>query len=674
MNYGIFFSLNREHSDLTNRIVVFNYRGIEISEWEKIGSTRYPIYVYISPYFINFEVHVSNNENDRSHTHFSLFRIPLDKGMISGGDFTDMLKRSYSALFNEDPDHKILQLLLKSYNSQKNKYKSYSTLQVFNKEQNEDKPFYLIRKIILDFLFDLDRSASVFDMSPNSVALLSKVCRNQLFNAIVKKARFYFSQEEYYINKQAVVRKTILPQFIQNAKDWNNFIRTGDNEYLFHSSGWCDDVESELVDMFRPVKDEKIDIPIKNNENWKEMWDLSINWLVKRFSFRNTLTMFFPSYKETPAKNIGKHGKMKFGLIFCQYFLVIFVSIFFLVNLYRFLILIPLAALVYWIIAIYKKKWHSALNLLLPRLWAIIMSTWIVLICNTEILKCFCDLELNWGNYCLQVLIILAIMFLFVVEIKKVNPFVTSRNKFLSSGWIITLGFVYSLVIGIALSSFASKKILGNTTYLKDFLNTAILERQSLDMDECYSYLGRTFINECLDPGKADQYMKRVERIINNDSLSIDSIIGKNPICSQEIKFEKLPNKWNNLLGSEVNHSRLMYIVCSDILSDTICYGISHYYEIPMQTFSDHDNRQCLSLFKKLMTYKLSANSYFDSLKYLKFSNNPVSTNLSVEKKLISGIYIRYFPAFLTIFSCISMFIGVFLQVIIEDKKITEAI
>lgn len=71
--------------------------------------------------------------------------------MISGGDFTDMLKRSYSALFNEDPDHKILQLLLKSYNSQKNKYKSYSTLQVFNKEQNEDKPFYLIRKIILDF-------------------------------------------------------------------------------------------------------------------------------------------------------------------------------------------------------------------------------------------------------------------------------------------------------------------------------------------------------------------------------------------------------------------------------------------------------------------------------------------------------------------------------------------
>ena len=171
------------------------------------------------------------------------------------------------------------------------------------------------------------------------------------------------------------------------------------------------------------------------------------------------------------------------------------------------------------------------------------MSTWIVLICNTEILKCFCDLELNWGNYCLQVLIILAIMFLFVVEIKKVNPFVTSRNKFLSSGWIITLGFVYSLVIGIALSSFASKKILGNTTYLKDFLNTAILERQSLDMDECYSYLGRTFINECLDPGKADQYMKRVERIINNDSLSIDSIIGKNPICSQEIKFEKLPNK-----------------------------------------------------------------------------------------------------------------------------------
>ncbi|WP_302408811.1 hypothetical protein, partial [Bacteroides congonensis] len=131
---------------------------------------------------------------------------------------------------------------------------------------------------------------------------------------------------------------------------------------------------------------------------------------------------------------------------------------------------------------------------------------------------------------------------------------------------------------------------------------------------------------------------------------------------------------WNNLLGSEVNHSRLMYIVCSDILSDTICYGISHYYEIPMQTFSDHDNWQCLSLFKKLMTYKLSANSYFDSLKYLKFSNNPVSTNLFVEKKLISGIYIRYFPAFLTIFSCISMFIGVFLQVIIEDKKITEAI
>lgn len=195
MNYGIFFSLNREHSDLTNRIVVFNYRGIEISEWEKIGSTRYPIYVYISPYFINFEVHVSNNENDRSHTHFSLFRIPLDKGMISGGDFTDMLKRSYSALFNEDPDHKILQLLLKSYNSQKNKYKSYSTLQVFNKEQNEDKPFYLIRKIILDFLFDLDRSASVLICLPIALPYCLKCVEISSLTRLSKRPDFIFPKK-----------------------------------------------------------------------------------------------------------------------------------------------------------------------------------------------------------------------------------------------------------------------------------------------------------------------------------------------------------------------------------------------------------------------------------------------------------------------------------------------
>lgn len=708
MNYGRFFSLNKEKSNIVDGILFFDYRRIKVESY-KTGSARFPIYVYISPNYVTFELHVHKGvEDEGEHAHFSLFKIPLDENAIKDTNFTDMLRGAYFASFRYDVEDDWFKFL---YDNKSGGKKSYSTLQAFDdnrgvSERNDDdklndnnpidnkleegdwkegnKPsFRLLRELLLDFLFDLDQKESVFNISPYSIALLSKICRNPLFNAIVKKARYYYYQKEFYTYNKNKAKEVSLLLLVQKAKDWNNLIKTEESEFLFHNSGWCRDVEPEMIEMFSENR-----CSSKNfsqdfyKKEWDEMWNMSQNWLLKRFSFKNSIIFFFtPVENNFIVKKINSFSqrrkyveKFRSPLISLQKALfnkgipLLLFIIFVLMISDHFLYTVLILLILIFSGVFKSSKRGAVINLMLPRLWATIVSTWIVLMCNTEILKNFCDLEMDGKVLSLQFVIIVLILFFFRAETKKANPFLPRGNRIVSSCWIITLGLIYSLITGVALSSFASDKILINSSFLKDFLHKNITERPIFEMNDCYSYLAKTFYYDCVGVKDKDSYRRRCEHIINRDSLLIDHIVKENKFNTQELDFGYLNEKWNCLLSNEKNRYRLMCVICLDIINEKD--NFLNYR--PGYNYKDADFHS-LFLFKKLMKTNLTSYSYFDSLKYFTFKNGCFNRQLFVEIEFC-GFYIRYFPVFLALFSCISMFIGVFLQTIIENKKITEAI
>lgn len=194
------------------------------------SAPEYPVYVAISPHSVYFKVHIAEGD---LHGHFDLFTIPLDKGMITDSNFTEMLRKAYitqiSSSRSENEIMKFLYRHLEQDSEEKQepgksdmekKYITYSTLDVFNRER-ENTNYYLLRKLILDFLYDLDHT-SVFSLSPYSNALLSKLCENHLFNAILRKARYYYYRQ---LKEDKNMQQLVTPTFLQKAKDWNTTIR-----------------------------------------------------------------------------------------------------------------------------------------------------------------------------------------------------------------------------------------------------------------------------------------------------------------------------------------------------------------------------------------------------------------------------------------------------------------
>ncbi|MCD8179346.1 MAG: hypothetical protein LUE98_18880 [Tannerellaceae bacterium] len=333
MNYGRFFVLDSRTEDgLNEGFIRFRYRGLKIPDNKcSQESPKYPIYVCFAKDRIDFRVHYSTNER---HMHCLLLSLPLKNIPELKDELIDPVSQAYGTTFplgypkgenmkNENTyflytlinEDRIIQSTLVS-----GKGYSYSDLSVFdifdnngNLKMPKDQINRFIRKLILDFIFDLDHSL-VFENVPYYDYTIDCLKSSFFFSALRNKCRFYYYREIIVGNNSENVH-ALYGEYLANAEqDWCRSIRNPQSEYIFNKckyigenkdrgKGWFLSPEEEMLEVYNRGKLENDAYETMNYKSWiggksnkmshetnlrrdiQEDRNATARWFFRRYSF-----------------------------------------------------------------------------------------------------------------------------------------------------------------------------------------------------------------------------------------------------------------------------------------------------------------------------------------------------------------------------------------------------
>jgi hypothetical protein len=344
MNYGKFFKLNNKKSDLSCGITCYDYIWLHDDK----GSQEFPIYVTIGKDSIDFHAHYHddyetfNGEHKYKHSHNTILSLPLSANLDVKDGLTGALVEGYKTNFpRHEPEGSsyLWELHWKTFRKngmekcgKDGKFKeldmSYFELDTFvDKEKNEmtwkdlmeeahkeartfiDEDGYIeakekdtnskkihrfIRKLILDFLFDLEHT-KVFQTSSHYEHISVKLKENFFFSALISKANFYYWREmilkiKKYEDKQ---HSAYIEYYLKAEREWTKCIRSPKAPINFNDfkDKWFDDPEKEIDKVYgKDLK--KIDKIIKSYKNKQQKEDtkksrkLSSKWLAWHYAWK----------------------------------------------------------------------------------------------------------------------------------------------------------------------------------------------------------------------------------------------------------------------------------------------------------------------------------------------------------------------------------------------------
>lgn len=288
MNYGRFFEFDFESSYLQKGIAVFNYRWLKRKDSGDKKSPRYPIYLTFTPESFSFNLHLlkenkGDTANPWSHYHHTIIEIRLSSNVDVAKGLNESLNNAYGAQFPlkakkntggdiKTIDDELLKIIEESFKKQDCTINSYSQLACFEPETEKDyvetaknRTPHLLRKIILDFLYDLEFT-NVFKNIVFYDELASKLKENFLFSALMNKTRYYYYRTE--LNAKEVVDcllrmepnsdiercdRELIFHFEQYGKaetEWVNSILDHRAMSVFHESPWFDEAYEELEQVY----------------------------------------------------------------------------------------------------------------------------------------------------------------------------------------------------------------------------------------------------------------------------------------------------------------------------------------------------------------------------------------------------------------------------------------
>jgi hypothetical protein len=315
MNKDKFFRLNAKESDLSKGIAMFDYTWLRNTETDgtKEYHVEYPVYLVFSQDSIDFKV----NYYDDKYIHQTILSLPLSaKHFAANTDEKDTLTAALVERYKDNfPEYKqgsnnyLWQLHWKTFWKNKDwndSDVSYSTLNIFDtkwtelideiqqwyenhkNEDNVEDNFIknnceikkqqinrFIRKLILDFMFDLEHNGA-FKNSPYYEFANEKLKENYFFSALAAKANFYYWREMIKKEtecpcKHGACKKhlevklketdlSVYTEYYLKAKiQWEKAIRNPKAEENFngYKDKWFCDPEIEMRDVYRETKAEK---------------------------------------------------------------------------------------------------------------------------------------------------------------------------------------------------------------------------------------------------------------------------------------------------------------------------------------------------------------------------------------------------------------------------------
>ena len=756
MNYGRFFSLDVNASQLTDGVTVFNYRVLKNSTAAAGADLRekYPIYVTLSNEGVSFHVHYisedKENETTVHHTNSLILSLPISANL----NIQDNLTRNIIDIFiNKFPSNAESNILYDyaaaSLKNTEQQFKgiTYSSLKVFGinytKPILEDRPPIIgfLRKLFLDFLYDMEhtsvfRNASVYEM------LYVALNENFLYQAIRNKAEYYYQrklaaqlqkEQEY----QGSYERDLFSAdyYVDAEKRWVETIADSRSEVYFHNArGWFADAETEMYAVYQSgytkynggksraqtrsyirtkrcidfVNSIKCPLLIERSERKRIQTSIekykgiivdtaktASDWYIHKYSFSGTLNIWY-----------GKTFLVR-AILIAVLFLMLLCSIlwpqigsklkfndpivipFFIVGL----------LVLGWIANSFSKYYRvGSINIAMPRLFAAIVAAWFTLAIGEDVFKGFFDNIHNWWTS--GILVFITFMFV-LYEIGKLNPFISLKKKILRSFALISMAFVYSFLAGLLVVHFFGGKYLERSDYIDEFYaNHIYIEKPAFHMDRVPEYVQKHFYGLV---GKYDSTLLNLiaRQKVNYDSIELSGSLRKYltglefPIlCKDRLKGRDTTmyveyGKTLMLLSVFTSDSGNMFDKIND-LHQHMTEGslVAHRIRKVREYIGRQKEKEFVFDTASLGKLKVSCHGkdisdfswieflksvdnhalYRETLMYLKEGDH--STPVLSKSKL--GINI--FRELLIQFAFFAMFIGIFLQLIFEEKPVTEPI
>ena len=290
MNYGRFFEFDFESSIIEKGVAVFNYRWLEQKRPDDGKKTPlHPIYLVFTQDSIKFNLHYLENKNYGDaekkdsvwrHYHNTIIEFRLSSNLDVSDGLTDVLNDTYRALFPVSVNTQLRKDIEVSFDSQDCWEKGFNGFACFEPEgkdvygDNVNVNNHFLRKIILDFLYDLEFT-DVFMNVPFYDRLSVKLKENFLFNALMNKTRYYYyrtvlsnmeviepclnDRDENWDNMEKTERKirSFIELYAKSEQDWVNSILDKRAMLQFHESPWFEESNEELEQVYWTRRENK---------------------------------------------------------------------------------------------------------------------------------------------------------------------------------------------------------------------------------------------------------------------------------------------------------------------------------------------------------------------------------------------------------------------------------
>jgi len=639
MEFGHFFKLD-SFSKLDKGKVSFRYLAVRIKKLSPgEADVIYPVYLEMGRNSINFYYHQGNYQDNgsttrESHRNVRILHLPLSINLNIKDTLSAILSSGvYQTYYEIGSEYEVL------YDDD---YIAYWNLEVFNpgdykKNLDSSKRKLSFRKLLLDFLFDLEHS-QVFYNNPIIEEVEIRLKENFLFNALAAKASYYWLREQYQKNR--FNKKLALHygrELAAAEQQWIDIMQDARAVSVFsNASDWfIPDVEVELERVLFP-KDgfnrnrwrkllEKDDAKNFTSENIR-LLRRSAQYFSRRYNIFDALRTIW----------LSKPNRFLFFLI-----VGIPASIYFAwdlsspmrsVSTFESCILFVFAAFLVFLVLMFLFFYDmvfTLLGIIMPRLIMAISSAWLFFVITEEFWET--SLDINVSEH-LSVLFLLVPVVLFVgLEIRNIAPDISVHWLIGRMTGILLISFIYSLVIGTLFINFAGKRLLIKSGYLDVFFER-LVQSESVTIKD-----GRWL------EAAAKLYISKSENI------SVDSL----GTTMQQVMTSSAWNEFNKL--SEHDRRKILDLY------------LNH---LKMQTHLESKDFFLTAIKEKNSNQKQLYN-YLSNVVF-KSSGMPIMQELTFQLPLLGKYSLVIFPSLLLYRAIYTIFIGIFIQLIFEEKPITE--
>lgn len=275
-----------------------------------------------------------------------------------------------------------------------------------------------------------------------------------------------------------------------------------------------------------------------------------------------------------------------------------------------------------------------------PRLIASITAAWFTIALSEDLYKAFFDASFTWRTCAL----VSGIVFVFVLyEINRMLPFLDSLKRVFRASELMLISFILSICIGLVVINFTGEKFLERSGYLPEFFRHELLT----------------------GPGKSNSLQ------IAWDEISPDTMVQyslRNPIpryADSIVHARKMASAIRAFIAAKQRDHDLDYSDRIDMLREDLRDSIIQ------DSTAQIDSAEWRSFILKHEnpTLFLSLLENVQHRDHLWKGRHTIATNWEIGKSYNFFIL----RDFLIQFSFIAMFIGIFIQLIFEEKNIPES-